>query len=132
MALYGSNQGKQKMFDRDLVKIKKFDVVGTDERGLTAEFYLPRKQAEFVFITRKGKSVSGNTYHEGKNTATNPKVFILLSDDMTFSYRKIGAAEKYSELIQAPAVIEISPNVTHKVDAHRITILLNHGSKWPM
>ena len=38
------------MSDRELVRIKKFDVVGTDERGLTAEFSLSRKQAEFVFI----------------------------------------------------------------------------------
>ena len=39
------------MSDRELVQIKKFDVIGHDERGLTAEFSLPRKQAEFVFIT---------------------------------------------------------------------------------
>lgn len=116
------------MSDRELVRIKKFDVIGNDERGLTAEFSLPRKQAEFVFITRKEKSISGNTYHEGKNTATNPKVFILLSGDITFSYRKIGAAEKYSELIQAPAVIEVSPNVTHKVDALSDFILLECNS----
>ena len=47
--------------DQALERIKRFDVVGSDERGLTAEFSLSRKQAEFVFITRKGKSVSGNT-----------------------------------------------------------------------
>jgi hypothetical protein len=116
------------MSDRELVRIKKFDVVGHDERGVTAEFSLPRKQAEFVFLTRKGKSVSGNTYHEGKNTATNPKVFVLLSGDITFSYRKIGTSKKYSELIQAPAVIEISPNVTHQVDALCDFIILECNS----
>ena len=56
-----NNKGDNRMSDRELVRIKKFDVVGADERGLTAEFSLSRKQAEFVFITRKGKSVSGNT-----------------------------------------------------------------------
>ena|SRR3990167_5725365 len=116
------------MSDKELVRIKKLDVVGHDERGLTAEFSLPRKQAEFVFITRKGQSVSGNTYHEGKSAATSPKVFILLSGDITFSYRKIGTAEKFSELVQAPAVIEISPNVTHKVDALCDFILLECNS----
>ena len=123
-----NNKGDNRMSDRELVRIKKFDVVGTDERGLTAEFSLSRKQAEFVFITRKGKSVSGNTYHEGKNVATNPKMFILLSGDITLSYRKIGTAEKYSELIQAPAVIEISPYVTHKVEALCDFILLECNS----
>lgn len=116
------------MSNRALVRIKKPDVIGHDERGLTAEFSLPRKQDEFVFITRKGQSVSGNTYHEGKNTTTNPKMFILLSGDITFSYRKIGATEKYSELIQAPAVIEISPYVTHKVEALCDFILLECNS----
>jgi hypothetical protein len=116
------------MSEKELVRIKKLDVVGHDERGLTAEFSLPRKQAEFVFITRKGQSVSGNTYHEGKNAATSPKVFILLSGDITFSYRKIGTAEKFSELVQAPAVIEISPNVTHKVEALCDFILLECNS----
>ncbi|AHE67132.1 hypothetical protein [Legionella oakridgensis] len=116
------------MSNKELVRIKKFDVVGHDERGLTAEFSLPRKQAEFVFLTRKEKSVSGNTYHEGKNTATNPKVFVLLSGDITFSYRKIGTTEKYSEFIQAPAVIEVSPHVTHKVEALCDFILLECNS----
>lgn len=116
------------MSDKTLVRVKKFDVIGHDERGLTAEFSLPRKQAEFVFITRKENSVSGNTWHEGKSSATDPKVFVLLSGDITFSYRKIGTGEKYSECIQAPALIEVSPNVTHKVDALSDIILLECNS----
>ncbi len=116
------------MFNRELVRVKKFDVIGQDERGLTAQFSLPRKQDEFVFVSRKEKSVSGNTYHEGKNIATTPKVFILLSGDINFSYRKIGTTEKYSEIIQAPAVIEIFPNITHKVEAICDFIMLECNS----
>lgn len=116
------------MSDRELVRIKKFDVVGQDERGITAEFSLPRKQADFVFITRKGASVSGNTYHEGKNTTTNPKVFILLAGEITFSYRKVGTTTKYSERVHSPALIEISPYVAHKVDALCDFILLECNS----
>lgn len=110
------------------VKIKKFDVIGEDERGLTAEFSIPRKQDEFIFITRKRNSTSGNTYHEGKSTATNPKIFILLLGDITLSYRKIGTINKYSELIQSPAVIEISPYVTHKIEAQNDFLLLECNS----
>lgn len=111
-----------------LVKIKKFDVIGEDERGLTSEFSIPRKQDEFIFITRKGNSTSGNTYHEGKSIVTSPKIFILLLGDITLSYRKIGTTNKYSELIQAPAVIEISSYVTHKVEAHNDFLLLECNS----
>jgi hypothetical protein len=116
------------MSDKKLVQIRKFDVIGEDDRGLTAEFSLARKQSEFVFITRKGQSTSGNTYHEGKNIATSPKTFILLSGNITLSYRKIGTTDKYSELINAPAIIEICPYVTHKVDAHSDFILLECNS----
>jgi hypothetical protein len=116
------------MSDKELIRIKKFDVVGEDERGITAEFSLPRRQDEFILITRKAHSISGNAYHEGKNTTTNPKIFILLSGEITFSYRKIGATEKYSELVQAPAIIEISPYITHKIEAHSDFILLECNS----
>lgn len=105
------------MSNSEHVRIKKFNIIGEDERGLTAEFSLSRKQSDFVFLTRKEKSLSGNTYHEGKNSATSPKMFILLVGKIILSYRKTGTDEKYTEVIEAPAVIEISPYVTHKVDA---------------
>ncbi len=100
-----------------LVTIRKFNIIGTDERGITAEFFLPRKQAEFVMITRKAGSISGNTYHEGKSPATNPKTFVLLQGKIIFSYRKIGTEEKFSDEIEAPAIIEALPRVTHSVEA---------------
>lgn len=107
-------KGTHRISDKKLVHIKKFTLIGQDEHGVTAEFSLPRKQAVFVLITRKEKSVSGNAYHEGKSMATNPKTFVLLSGDITFSYRKVGTTELHSEFIQAPAVIEVAPYVTHK------------------
>lgn len=107
-----------------MIKIKKFNVIGKDERGFTAEFVLSRKQDEFIYLIRKKNSLSGNTYHEGKAVATQPKMFILLSGNINLSYRKVGTTEKYTTLVEAPALIEISPYVTHKVEALTdITIL---------
>jgi hypothetical protein len=112
----------------EMVRIRKFNVVGEDARGLTAEFFLSRKQSDFVCINRKKGSVSGNTYHEGKSLATRPKMFILLSGSIMLSYRKIGTEQKFSEEINTPAIIEISPKVTHKVEAVTDFMLLECNS----
>jgi hypothetical protein len=101
----------------ELVQIKTFTMIADDARGVTAEFSLPRKQDNFVFLIRKAGSISGNTYHHGKTPATNPKVITLLTGKIRFSYRKIGTHDKHSEMIEAPAVIEVSPLVTHNVEA---------------
>lgn len=111
-----------------LVQITKFTMIGADERGFTAEFSLPRKQADFVFISRKAGSTSGNTYHLGKTPVTEPKIFILLSGKILFSYRKIGTSEKFTKEISALSIVEVSPHVTHKVDALEDAVLLECNS----
>ncbi len=105
------------MSGKNLVTIKQFTTIAEDERGLTAECHLPRRQDNFIFITRKAGSLSGNTWHEGKTPATNPKTFILLAGQIKFSLRKIETTEKYEAIIVAPATIEVSPGVTHNVEA---------------
>ena len=108
----------------NLVSIHDFNPIGQDERGSTSDFSLSRKQNEFIFLTRKSGSISGNTYHEGKNTGTNPKTFLLLSGRVKLSYRKIGDHHKYEKIIEKPCIIEISPMVTHKMEVLAdITIL---------
>ena len=112
----------------DIVNIKEFKILGEDERGLTSEFSLMRKQADFVYITRKKGSISGNTYHKGIVITTNPKIFILLSGKILFSYRNIDQSEKISRFISAPALIEVLPNVTHKIEAIEDIMILECNS----
>ncbi len=57
-AIVESNKRKI-MSINNLVRIKQFNIIGEDERGLTADFCLPRKQDNFIFITRKAGSLSG-------------------------------------------------------------------------
>lgn len=109
---------------QEFVKITPFNFIGKDDRGTTADFSLPRKQDQFIFINRKNGTVSGNTYHEGKSEATNPKVFLLLSGIISFSYRKIGDNQAMTEIIQEPCMIEISPYVTHQVEVIEDALLL--------
>lgn len=116
------------MIDDNLVKISPFNLVGKDERGITAEFSLPRMQSNFVYITRAANSMSGNTYHEGKVVNTNPKIFILLSGQIKLSYRKIDQENIHSQIIDFPAIIEIKPFVTHSVIAKTDIFLLECNS----
>jgi len=108
----------------ELVNIRPFNPIGVDERGTMADFSLPRKQDQFIFITRKKGTVSGNTYHEGKSEATNPKIFLLLSGKIVFSYRKVGEKQVVTETVESPAMIEISPYVTHQIEVIEEALLL--------
>ena len=94
-----------------------FNHLSSGERGATYDFILPSQQKDFIYLTRKQGSVSGNTYHEGRCQATQPKIFLLLQGTMLLSYRKIGTTTVYQQEIQAPAQIEVQPFVTHKVEA---------------
>lgn len=110
------------------VTISAFSEISLDERGLTAEFLLPRKQDAFLYLTRKAGTLSGNAFHEGTSSATNPKVFLLLTGKIIFSYREINTSESVSIEVFAPAKIEVSPYVTHKVVVLEDCVMLEGNS----
>jgi hypothetical protein len=110
------------------VRVEQFDILGEDERGKTARFSLPRQQADFIYLTRRAGSVSGNTYHLGKNPGTNPKVFVLLSGELAFSYRHIDEATHETITVSAPANIIVSPKVAHRVEAVTDIVILECNS----
>jgi len=81
------------MTKNDLVTIKEFNPIGNDPKGITSSFSLPRKQADFIFMERAANTLSGNTYHEGKNEGTSPKVFILIFGEIELNYRAVNEEE---------------------------------------
>ena len=85
-------------------------------------------QKDFIYITRKKNSMSGNNYHTGKNLATNPKIFILLSGEIDFSYRPVATNHKHTITISALALIEIKPNTIHAVKALTDIIIIECNS----
>ena len=113
---------------KELLSVEEFKIIGSDDRGITAEFKLPRKQEDFIYITRKAGSVSGNTYHAGKSEATNPKMFILFSGKIKISWRKVDEKKSYQQEVQAPALIKIAPYVTHKVETLEDMIIVECNS----
>jgi hypothetical protein len=110
------------------VKIRHFDHIAEDERGITAAFKLIRQQAEFMFFTRKAGTLSGDTYHAGKNSGTNPKIFILVSGKISLSYRKVNTTNKFNVEVIAPALIEVAPYVVHNIIALADSIFLECNS----
>lgn len=110
-----------------LIKITPLHLLGNDERGSTYDFKI-RESRDFVLIKRKTGSLSGNTYHEGKNSGTNPKTFVLLNGSIKFLYRRIGERNYYMELIEEAAIIEVLPFVTHSVEALTDIIMLECNS----
>lgn len=110
------------------VAIIKFNELGHDERGTTSNFALPRKQDDFIYMTRAAGSLSGNTYHQGKNDGTNPKMFILVNGELELNYRITSEKEAHQLIVQAPALIKVKPYVIHSIKALTNIIILECNS----
>ena len=109
------------------IKITPLNLLGKDERGITYSFQT-KKTGDFIFLTRKAGSLSGNTYHEGKNLGTNPKTFILLDGEIEFNYRSINSTDKKQIKITTPSIIEVKPYTIHNVKALTDFIMLEANS----
>ena len=109
------------------IKITPLNVVGQDERGATYDYSLNNRN-DFILITRKAGSMSGNTYHTGKSPVTNPKTFVLLTGTIEFSYRHVDTKQHTTVVIDQPSIIEVSPMVTHSVGAVTDMIMLECNS----
>ena len=98
------------------VIIKQIHKLGEDERGITYDFQT-KKTGDFLFLMRRAGSISGNSYHEGKNAGTNPKILIILSGSVEFRYRRVGSDSMKSISVSEPSIIEVQPYVIHAVYA---------------
>jgi hypothetical protein len=97
-----------------LVEIMPLHLIGNDERGDTYDFSI-RDTSDFILIIRKAGTHSGNTYHKGVNSRTNPKIFVLLQGEIEFTYRHIEQKDFFTEIIKHPSIIKIQPFVTHAI-----------------
>lgn len=109
------------------INITPMHQLGKDERGSTHDYRI-RPSADFILIKRKAGSVSGNSYHEGKAAAFNPKIFVLLDGTAEFTYRHIDDQDHSVTDVHGPAVVEIQPFVTHAVRALTDITLLECNS----
>ena len=96
------------------VHVKPITKLGEDERGATYDFKTKRT-GDFMLVQRKAGTVSGNSYHTGKNAGTNPKTFILLAGSIQVFYRHVDTDQVGSIIVSEPAIIEVRPFVIHAV-----------------
>ena len=80
------------------------------------------------YLSRKAGSISGNTYHEGKNPGTNPKIFILISGTIKFSTRHKNFSDIEKYILSTPCVMSIPPFIIHKIEAITDIIMLECNS----
>jgi hypothetical protein len=77
------------------------------------------------FLTRKAKTLSGNTYHQWTCAGTNPKTFILLSGVVKI---KVGEDTVFENIIDEPATILVFPKVVHKIEVIEDAIFIECNS----
>lgn len=109
------------------VEIKPLNQIGNDERGTTNTFSI-RETENFVLIQRVKGSMSGNTYHKGISSNTNPKIFILLNGSIMFRYRHVKDTKHDKIHLSEPSLIYVYPYVTHSVEALEYIIMLECNS----
>lgn len=102
-------------------------LVGQDDRGATYD-YSVRENSDYILIMRKQGSISGNTYHEGKNKATDPKTFVLISGEIELTFRHIDENQPQTMKISKPSVIAVQPFITHAMEAITDMIVLECNS----
>lgn len=100
----------------DLIQVKDISLLAVGDRGSTYEL-TTRESKNYVLIFRKAGSLSGNTYHKGLTYGTSPKTFIFISGEIRFNYRHISSKQAHTAHLKAPCIIEVSPMVTHSVEA---------------
>ncbi|MGF1740330.1 hypothetical protein L4C34_04455 [Vibrio profundum] len=110
-----------------MIKVTEFNPIGSDERGETKSFSV-KDYGEFVYITRKQGTLSGNSYHEGKNKGTNLKTFVLLQGEALIKYRHVESDEVKEIIVPPQSVVEISPYVVHNMFANSDILVLENNS----
>jgi len=110
------------------VEITSINKLGEDERGDTFDFSLPNPRQDFILVRRKAGTISGNSYHLGESPNTNPKVFVLVSGKIIFSWRGIEEGEAQKAELSEPSIITVFPQTTHAVKVLEDAIFLEGNS----
>jgi len=97
-----------------MVKITPIAILGTDERGYTAE-YLHERMGGHLIVFRKAGSISGRHYHKGLSATKDPEIFIIFNGSCTVNWKDINETEIHTAEVSGPVKLEISPNTWHEI-----------------
>lgn len=90
--------------------------IGSDDRGQSYEWQTFRT-GTFLLYYRNAGSRGGQHYHEGNSDYKNPEIMYLLSGKAALHWCPINESELRTEIIEAPARIEIAIRVWHEMEA---------------
>jgi len=110
-----------------MITITPFTPIGSDPRGDTLAFQV-KDYGQFVFLTRKQGSLSGNTYHKGLNIGTRLKTFVLLEGRALINYRNVDSSEVHQIEVPPRSVVQIEPFVVHNMLAQTDIMLLENNA----
>jgi len=98
------------------IKITKLKLIRKDQRGSSYAFST-RSTKDFLLVTRKKGTISGEHYHEGKSKQKDPETLILIKGKLKLHCKNIKTGEELKTVIEAPCKIEIGTFIWHKVVA---------------
>ena len=89
-------------------------LLGTDERGFTAE-YPHERTGDHIIVFRKAGSISGRHYHKGLSATKDPEIFIIFNGACTINWRDINSEELHTDEVVGPVKLAIFPNTWHEI-----------------
>jgi dTDP-4-dehydrorhamnose 3,5-epimerase-like enzyme len=98
------------------LKITKLTEIKNDERGASYEFSTHLTK-DFLFVSRKKGTISGEHYHEGKSKQKDPETLVLIKGEFILEAKDLKTGETLKTTVEAPRKLEIGTNVWHKVTA---------------
>ena len=97
-----------------MVKITAIPLLGTDERGYTAE-YMHAHMGGHIIVFRKAGTISGRHYHKGLSATKDPEIFIIFIGSCTVNWKNINEEQLYTAEVTGPVKLEIPPNTWHEI-----------------
>lgn len=98
------------------IKIAELKTVREDNRGKALEFST-RATKDFLLISKKKGTVSGEHYHKGKVPQKKPEILILMRGQIELYCKNLKTKEEFREIIDKPSTIQIFPYIWHEVKA---------------
>ncbi len=98
------------------IEIQELDLIGKNDNGATYGFETYAR-AGFIWAERKAGTVSGNHFHKGISDTKNPEVLLLTQGKAEVDGRLESGEEVFREVVKAPVIVKVYPNVIHTVSA---------------
>jgi hypothetical protein len=102
--------------EMNYIEIQELDLIGENNKGATYGFETYARTG-FIWAERKAGTVSGNHFHKGISDTKNPEVLLLTQGEAEIDGRLESGEEVFRQVVKAPVIVKVYPNVIHTVSA---------------